>query len=176
MTSGSSGVPDGVTPPVGFAHHDHATCVADGLSAAEARCANEGLRFTPVRRKVLEILLQEHRALGAYVILDRLRDDGFGSQPPVAYRALDFLVTNGLAHKIERLNAFIACAHPHQPHAPAFMICRLCDAVAEAQSSPARGALGAAARATGFRIERTVVEAEGVCPSCAKDNPEEVRP
>ena len=171
MTSGSSAVSDGVTPPVGFAHHDHTTCVVDGLSAAEARCSNEGLRFTPVRRKVLEILLQEHRALGAYVILDRLRDEGFGSQPPVAYRALDFLVTNGLAHKIERLNAFIACAHPHEPHAPAFMICRLCEAVAEAQSSPARGALGAAARATGFRIERTVVEAEGVCPSCAEETP-----
>ena len=175
MTSGNPTVPEVVTPPVGFTHHDHATCVVDGLSAAEARCSGEGLRFTPVRRKVLEILLQEHRALGAYVILDRLRDDGFGSQPPVAYRALDFLVTNGLAHKIERLNAFIACAHPHEIHAPAFMICRLCDAVAEAQSSPARGALGAAARATGFRIERTMVEAEGVCPACAKRSPEEDR-
>jgi Fur family zinc uptake transcriptional regulator len=113
------------------------------------------------------MLLQNHRALGAYTILDRLREDGFGSQPPVAYRALDFLVANGLAHKIERLNAFIACVHPSHSHTPAFMICRLCDAVAEAQSSPARGALGDAARATGFRIERTVVEAEGVCPACA---------
>lgn len=153
--------------PLGFARHDHTACVNDTLAAAEARCAAEGLRFTPVRRKVLEILLQEHRALGAYAILDRLREDGFGSQPPVAYRALDFLVLNGLAHKIERLNAFIACAHPGQSHAPAFMICRLCDAVAETQSAPGRGALGDAARATGFRIERTVVEAEGVCPSCA---------
>ncbi|PVH27422.1 Fur family transcriptional regulator [Pararhodobacter oceanensis] len=167
MTSGSPMKLDAVTKPVGFACDDHASCVVDGLSAAEARCASNGLRFTPVRRKVLEILLQEHRALGAYVILDRLRDEGFGSQPPVAYRALDFLVRNGLAHKIERLNAFIACAHPGENHAPAFMICRLCDSVAEAQSAPAQGALGAAARATGFKIERTVVEAEGVCPSCS---------
>lgn len=152
--------------PLGFAKHDHHACVSETLAAAETRCAAKGLRFTPVRRKVLEILLQEHRALGAYTILDRLRESGFGSQPPVAYRALDFLVANGLAHKIERLNAFIACAHPSQSHTPAFMICRLCDAVAETQSSPARGALGDAARATGFRIERTVVEAEGVCPIC----------
>ncbi|MEP5759999.1 MAG: transcriptional repressor [Litoreibacter sp.] len=152
--------------PLGFLHHDHDACVSDALSAAEARCASEGLRFTPVRRKVLEIMLQEHRALGAYAILDRLREDGFGSQPPVAYRALDFLVANGLAHKIERLNAFIACVHPSQSHTPAFMICRLCAAVAETLSFPARGALGDAARATGFRIERTVVEAEGVCPAC----------
>ncbi|MEO9651881.1 MAG: transcriptional repressor [Roseobacter sp.] len=152
--------------PLGFAHHDHGACVSDALEAAEVRCAADGLRFTPVRRKVLEILLQEHRALGAYAILDKLREDGFGSQPPVAYRALDFLVLNGFAHRIERLNAFIACVHPSETHTPAFMICRLCDAVAETQSSPARGALGDAARASGFRIERTVVEAEGVCPAC----------
>ncbi len=164
MTSAS---PD-AHAPIGFSRHDHANCVAAGIAAAETRCTEEGLRFTPVRRKVLEILLQEHRALGAYIILDRLRDEGFGSQPPVAYRALDFLVAHGLAHKIERLNAFIACAHPGKSHAPAFMICRMCESVAEAESAPARGALGAAARATGFQIERTMVEAEGLCPACAE--------
>ena len=152
--------------PLGFAQHDHSTCMSDALTTADARCAADGLRFTPVRRKVLEILLQYPRALGVYTLLDRLREDGFGSQPPVAYRALDFLVTNGLAHKIERLNAFIACAHTNHSHTPAFMICRLCDAVAEALSSETRGALRDAAGATGFRIERTVIEAEGICPSC----------
>ena len=152
--------------PIGFDSHDHGSCIDTGISTAEAHCQAQGLRFTPVRRKALEILLQEHRALGAYEMLDKLRDAGFGSQPPVAYRALEFLVANGLAHKIERLNAFIACAHPGDNHSPAFMICRLCQTVAEAKSSPARGALGEAARATGFRIERTVVEAEGICPAC----------
>lgn len=151
---------------IGFSQHDHDACVADALKAAETRCANEGLRFTPVRRKVLELLLTEHRALGAYAILDMLRDAGFGSQPPVAYRALDFLVEHQFVHKIERLNAFVACAHPGKTHSPAFMICRLCDAVAEAQSVPSKGALGAAARAAGFQIEKTVVEAEGICPDC----------
>jgi len=154
--------------PIGFEEHDHKACVSQALSAAEARCAAEGLRLTPVRRKVLELLLREHRALGAYAILDLLREAGFGSQPPVAYRALDFLAENGFVHKIERLNAFVACTHPEERHSPAFMICRLCDAVAEAQSSPAKGGLGAAAQAAGFRIEKTVVEAEGVCPACAE--------
>ncbi|MEM7487601.1 MAG: transcriptional repressor [Pseudomonadota bacterium] len=158
--------------PIGFGHHDHAACVGQALTAAEARCAAEGLRLTPVRRTALELLLQEHRALGAYAVLDHLRDAGFGSQPPVAYRALDFLVAHGFVHKIERLNAFVACAHPGERHSPAFMICRLCDAVAEAQSTPAKGALGAAARAAGFQIEKTVVEAEGVCPTCV----DKVRP
>lgn len=152
--------------PLGFQQHDHATCVAQALDAADSRCAKERLRMTPVRRKVLELLLKEHRALGAYAILDLLRDAGFGSQPPVAYRALDFLVEHGFVHKIERLNAFVACAHPGENHSPAFMICRICDAVAEAQSAPSRGMLGAAAKAAGFQIEKTVVEAEGVCPAC----------
>jgi len=167
MTSKAAKItPDSL--PLGFAQHNHGTCMSDALAAADARCAEGGLRFTPVRRKVLEILLQDHRALGAYSILDRLREEGFGSQPPVAYRALDFLVANGLAHKIERLNAFIACVHTHHAHTPAFMICRLCDAVAEALSATARGALHDAAHATGFHIERTVIEAEGICPVCTE--------
>ncbi|MEL6617638.1 MAG: transcriptional repressor [Pseudomonadota bacterium] len=152
--------------PLGFETHDHSLCVGQALAEAETQCAQHGLRLTPVRRKVLELLLQEHRALGAYAILDLLRDAGFGSQPPVAYRALDFLVEHGFAHKIERLNAFVACAHPGESHSPAFMICRSCDAVAEAQSTPGKGALGAAARAAGFQIEKAVVEAEGLCPAC----------
>ena len=152
--------------PSGFADHDHAACIGAALATADARCAERGLRLTPVRRRALEILLREHRAVGAYAVLDRLRDDGFGSQPPVAYRALDFLVANGFAHRIERLNAFVACLHPESDHAPTFMICRVCDAVAELASDAARGALGAAAQESGFRIERTVIEAEGVCPGC----------
>lgn len=153
--------------PVGFEKHDHGACISEAMATAEAHCRANGLRFTPVRRKALGLLLQAHRAVGAYEMLDRLRDAGFGSQPPVAYRALEFLVANGFAHKIERLNAFIACAHPGASHSPAFMICRICQSVAEAQSSPALGALGEAARATGFTIERTVVEATGICPGCA---------
>ena len=167
MTSGDHPDQPGDAPPLGFAAHDHAACVSEAIDAADTRCAKDGLRFTPVRRKVLEILLQEHRALRAYAILDRLRDAGFGSQPPIAYRALDFLVANGFAHKIERLNAFVACSHPGAHHAPVFMICRKCDAVAEAQAPAARGPLGNAARATGFQIEKTVLEAEGLCPACA---------
>lgn len=168
MTSSPEKRPGQPSDPVGFEVHDHANCIQSSVVAAEALCAREGLRFTPVRRKALEILLQEHRALGAYEMLDRLRDAGFGSQPPVAYRALEFLVAHGFAHKIERLNAFIACAHPGANHSPAFMICRLCAAVAEAHSAPARGGLGDAARAAGFQIERTMVEAVGLCPACAE--------
>ena len=145
-------------PAKGFETHDHTACVADAIAAAEAHCAKSGARLTSVRRRVLEILLAEHRALGAYDVLEVLRQEGLGSQPPVAYRALDFLVENGLVHRVERKNAFIACSHPGAQHKPAFLICRICDTVAETDAPHVS--------ASGFAVEETVVEAEGVCQKC----------
>jgi Fur family transcriptional regulator, zinc uptake regulator len=135
------------------------------MQAAEAACNARGVQFTPVRRRVLEILAEAHAALGAYEVLARLGREGLGSQPPVAYRALGFLVEQGFAHRIERLNAFVACAHPGSAHSPVFMICRACGTVAEAEADLG-GPLGAEAALTGFRIEQTVVEAQGLCPAC----------
>lgn len=154
------------TDTIGFAAHDHAHCISSGVDIAEAQCAAKSLQLTPARRRVLEILLSEHRALGAYEVLDILRKDGKPAQPPTAYRALDFLVANGFAHRVEKLNAFIACTHPDADHIPAFLICRKCDAVAEARDSGANAALAQSAQNTGFAIEAAVMEAEGVCPNC----------
>ncbi|WP_138933757.1 transcriptional repressor [Roseovarius arcticus] len=151
-----------------FDAHDHDGCINAGIVAAERHCAQHALQFTPVRRRVLEILLSDHKALGAYDILEHLRTDGLGSQPPVAYRALDFLVTHGFAHRIERLNAFIACSHGEDAHTPAFLICRVCKRVTEAETDPSTSELARAAKRAGFVIERTVREAEGLCPSCAE--------
>ena len=136
------------------------------LKVVRKRCANEELRLTPTRLRVLEILLESSSALGAYQILDRLRLEGRGSQPPVAYRALDFLVQNGFAHKIERLNAFVACNHPDEKHVPAFFICRSCELVAESCTTEPNAQLGRVAAESGFVIERSVVEVEGVCQEC----------
>ncbi len=149
--------------PAPFAAHDHGRCISAAMTAAESACALDGLRLTPVRRRTLEILLEAHEALGAYDVLARLDADGFGSKPPVAYRALTFLVDAGLAHRIERLNAFVACVHPGTDHDPAFMICKSCGTVAEGEAG---SAMQSSAAAAGFQIERTVVEATGVCPSC----------
>lgn len=151
-------------PRFGFSDHDHSSCIAQTVQEVEARCAAERLQLTPVRRRVLEILLQRHQALGAYDILDVLRAEGLGSQPPVAYRALDFLVKHRFAHRIEKLNAFVACTHPGEDHTPAFLICRDCNGVAEAQD--ARVALDRSARESGFAIESATIEFEGLCPGC----------
>ena len=148
-----------------FAPHDHSHCAGDMLDRADVLAVEKGLRLTPVRRRVLEILLESHQALGAYDVLQRLAAEGFGNQPPVAYRALEFLVANGLAHRIRRLNAFTACMHPGEAHVPAFLICSRCDAVAEAPAAAVRAALDAAALALGFAIERSNIEALGQCPT-----------
>ena len=149
-----------------FAPHDHAVCAGDTLALAEARLSGAGQRLTPVRRRTLQILLESHRALGAYDVLERLVADGFANQPPVAYRALEFLEEQGLVHRIRRLNAFTACMHPGEHHAPAFLICRECHIVAEAPASGVIHALEGAARPLGFAIERATVEALGLCPAC----------
>lgn len=151
---------------LGFQSHDHAHCVSSTLARAERYCIERKLKFTPIRRRALEILLAEHRALGAYDLLAVLARDGLGTAPPAAYRALDFLTSAGFAHKIEGLNAYIACAHLGAEHAPAFLICTNCKSVAEAETEATKGRLGEVARATGFVISHTVIEALGLCPRC----------
>jgi Fur family transcriptional regulator, zinc uptake regulator len=153
-----------------FGTHDHRGCIARTVDAVEAICAERGLRLTAPRRRVLEILLEQHRAMGAYDVLARIAAEGLGAHPPVAYRALDFLVGHGFAHRVEGINAYVACPCPGRRHRPAFLICRGCRAVAEADA-PEAGALAPGADAVGFRIERTVVEAEGLCPACAAEAP-----
>lgn len=154
--------------PLAFSHHDHSQCTGDLMAHAVATCEQAGVRLTPVRRRTLEILAESHKALGAYEVLERLRAEGFGSQPPVAYRALDFLVENGLAHKVRRLNAFAACAHPGTQHRPVFFICAGCNAVAETPVPAMAQALDQAAAQIGFTVERANFEALGRCPECSK--------
>ena len=155
---------------VGFKHHNHGACLENAINSAEDYCIKNKLNLTPIRRKVLELLLQEHQALGAYAILAMLRDQGFSNQPPVAYRALDFLVEHGFAHKIEKLNAFVACSLPGANHSPAFLICKKCNTVAETQSYPHNISFKETANATGFQIEHTIIEAQGICQSCIEAN------
>ncbi len=158
------------SPEAGFCCPDHSgTSQAQAILAqAEARAREAGLRLTPVRRRTLEILLEAHGALGAYEVLERLAAEGYGTQPPVAYRALNFLVENGLAHRIRRLNAFTACAQPAHEHRAAFLICESCDSVTEARADGMTRALGAAADAVGFVLARSTIEAVGLCRACAQ--------
>lgn len=155
---------------VGFKEHNHGACLENAMHTAEEYCLKNNINLTPIRKKVFELLLQEHRALGAYAILAMLREQGFSNQPPVAYRALDFLVEHGFAHKIEKLNAFVACSLPGANHSPAFLICKKCNTVAETQTSQHNASFNETASSTGFQIEHTIIEAQGICQSCVETN------
>jgi Fur family zinc uptake transcriptional regulator len=149
--------------------HDHDRCTAEALSHAEALCAERAQRLTPIRRRVLEVLLESHKPLGAYEIIERVAADGGRPAPITIYRALDFLREHGLVHRIESRNAFVACVNNHSGgDLVVFLICERCGAVGEASSQAVADQLKAAARAAGFTPKAPVIEVTGVCSHCRR--------
>ena len=146
--------------------HDHRRCVANALGDARAVCAERGARLTPVRRRVLEIIWQSHRPLGAYAILEVLSREGYSPAPPTVYRALEFLLTHGLVHRLSSLNAFIGCTSPGHPGAGQFLLCAACGAVAELNDVTVDRAIKRSAAAEGFTSRAQTVEISGICFYC----------
>jgi Fur family zinc uptake transcriptional regulator len=146
--------------------HDHARCVSQTLDEAERRCGARNQRLTAQRRRVLEIVAASHNAIGAYEILDRMADSGRRPAPITVYRALDFLMEQGLVHRLASLNAFVACSHPKGEHGAQFLICTACGMVAELDSDPVRWAIDAGAAPYGFQVADPLVEVAGVCVNC----------
>ena len=148
--------------------HDHDRCASSAIAHAETLCAARAQRLTPIRRQVLEALLASHKPLGAYEIIDHLAGDTRPA-PITVYRALEFLRDNGLVHRIESRNAYLACAHDHDAAAMvAFLICEACGSVGEIPAAPVAQGLNAAARASGFAPKMSVVEITGTCAHCQK--------
>ena len=146
--------------------HDHRKCVHTALSTAEAVCNARGEKLTPVRKRVLELVWASHRPVGAYALLDSLRADGRSAAPPTVYRALEFLLAQGLVHRVESLNAYLGCAHPADGHVAQFLICRQCGTAAELEESDIATAIDRHAKRAGFAVERRTVEATGLCAAC----------
>ena len=147
--------------------HSHQQCIDDALRAAEQLCANQGRRLTPIRRRVLELIWSRHEPARAYDILEQLDSEGLGGAPPTVYRALEFLLANGLVHRIQSLNAYVGCGEPATAHAGQFLICRDCNAVGELDDPEIEALITNKAGATGFDVERQTIEIMGLCPDCA---------
>jgi len=154
--------------PVSFPteRHDHSACVAAALERARAVCAAQDARLTAQRQRILELIWQEHKPVGAYELLERLRADGVKAAPPTVYRALEFLLANGLIHRIESLNAYTGCTTPGTPHHGQFLVCSQCHRIAELDEQAISGQLDASAQRHGFLIEHQTVEISGLCPQC----------
>ena len=156
-------------PPAGaFARpdHDHQACVSEALVEAAALCRERGARLTGTRQRILELVWAGHRPVGAYELLAALGRDGQQAAPPTVYRALDFLVAQGLVHRIESLNAFVGCPAPGRPHRGQFLICRACGASAEVTDRRVERAIRRNAEEAGFSVEQSTVEVLGLCPQC----------
>ena len=137
------------------------------MEQAEALCRERGVRLTDQRRTVLQLLCVSEKPLSAYELLDRLRGVVKNPAPPTVYRALDFLLEQGLVHKLESLHAYIGCTHPDHPHASQFLICSDCGGVSEVEDPAVARSLRAAGQAAGFQTERPVVELLGTCAECS---------
>lgn len=138
------------------------------LDRAGRICDSRGARMTDLRREVLGLILESDAPTGAYDLLDRLKATRHGAAPPTVYRALEFLLEQGLIHKVERLSAYVGCvAHDDHAHAAQFLICRSCGRVTELDDHDLAHALGDAAKRLGFVVGKATIEAEGQCAACA---------
>jgi len=148
-----------------FAQHEHTHCIEDAVKSAERICEERNLRFTDIRRRVLELVWQNHGAAKAYDLLDQLGDE-YSAKPPTVYRALDFLQENGLVHKLNSLNAYIGCQHPLEHDDCFFLICSDCQEVAECCAGDVASSIRSLAASRHFTPRQTTLEIEGRCQQC----------
>jgi Fur family zinc uptake transcriptional regulator len=140
---------------------------AEALARAEAVCQGRGASLTAIRREVLELLWQSPGGVKAYDLLAQIKEQRPSAAPPTVYRALDFLIEHGLAHKIGRMNLFVACRHASHQIPSLFLVCPRCSGVTEMQEQSVMSALSNSLAAAGYRLESPEVEISALCPKCA---------
>ena len=139
------------------------------IAEVEHHCRSRGLRLTPTRRRVLELVLAADGPVKAYDLLDQLKVERPGAAPPTIYRALDFLLENHFIHRLETLNAFISCIHPEHQHQGHFLICEKCQSVMEVHHPALTRVLAEVAAEHDFVATRQVLEIYGRCKACPVD-------
>ncbi|MCK7593344.1 transcriptional repressor [Pseudomarimonas salicorniae] len=145
-------------------HHVHD---ADAYVSEVARlCEERGLRLTELRERVLRLVAEEGKPIKAYDLLERMRDLQGPVAPPTVYRALDFLLEGGFIHKLQSINAFVGCHHPHTHHQVPFLICDRCQEAIELEDEQISSLLTQRAKALGFQPAGQTLEVHGVCAAC----------
>ena len=136
------------------------------LALIEQRCREQQASLTPIRREVLEWLYRHPNGLKAYDLLALVRQQRPNATPPTVYRALDFLIEQGLAHKIGRSNTFVVCRHDSHRLPGLFLLCPRCGGISELPAEAALQALLQALEQAGHRLDSPEVELSAVCPAC----------
>lgn len=152
-------------------HHDHQHCIDKALACAEKLCGERGERLTPTRRRVLELIWNNHQAAKAYDLLDALRRFEPAAKPATVYRALDFLLGQGLIHRVESLNAFIGCDHADERHELLLLLCDRCQRVEERAAPAVMEAVARELAAADFAASHKALEIHGLCSDCAQAQP-----
>jgi Fur family zinc uptake transcriptional regulator len=151
--------------------HDHDQCVEEAVAVAVRICRERGSRFTELRRQVLEFIWTSHEPVGAYDILDMMNAKKSSRIAPMTvYRAIDFLMANGLVHRIASRNVYFGCSHPDSRHAGYFLICRECGRVAEIGEDVISSVLRDGAKHAGFDAISPMIEIEGRCLNCRENS------
>ena len=147
--------------------HNHDKCIEEALQTASDICQNNGVRLTPLRKTVLKLVWQSHQPVGAYDVLAQLAKlEARPAQPPTVYRALDFLLEQGLIHRLSSLNAFIGCPHPGESHHGSFLICKQCRTTQEVDHAAINNAIQSCASEQGFIVSESSIELTGLCRHC----------
>ena len=140
------------------------------LAQAEKLCAQRNVRLTPQRLEVLRLMSLQQGAISAYDLLDLLRESEPQAKPPTVYRALDFLVEQGILHRVDALNGYVVCQHlddaQHHEHANVIVTCRDCGRVDEMLADAGVQALRQSCLAQGFEMDNQQLLLNGHCTEC----------
>ncbi|HHJ34207.1 MAG TPA: transcriptional repressor [Gammaproteobacteria bacterium] len=137
------------------------------INQAEQLCEQRQQRFTALRRRVLTLICQAESPMGAYQLLEFLQGDGRSAAPPTIYRALDFLMAQGLIHRLASNNTYLACAHPQQDHEAVFLVCQHCGQTQEIHTDGITHSVQEKASRYKFKVLHTSVEVAGLCAKCS---------
>lgn len=148
--------------------HDHKKCVSEALGTAAQLCVVRGVQLTPIRQQVLELIWESHKAVKAYELLDRIKPQMDAAKPATIYRALDFLIEQGLIHRVESLNAFVGCNSSAHQHEQLLLICNNCQEVEERFAPEVMQALSQEIKQADFIVHSKAIEIHGVCAKCVK--------
>ena len=139
------------------------------VALAVSICERRGVQMTALRRRVLELLWASGGPTSAYQLIEAIKlRDSRPVGPPTVYRALHFLMAQGLVSRIESLNAYVPCVHPERDHDCLFFICGGCRVSVELEDPRIGGLLAEDAASLGFVATRRTVEVQGMCAQCAQ--------